>query len=207
MKQSTDDEVYWEKLYNNPAYIYGTNPNRYLLAQQPRLKSGMQALAIGDGEGRNGVWLARQGLSTTSLDSSPTAIEKAKRLAALNQVSLQHECCDLFRWRWPHDHFDVVAAIYLHLQPEKRAIVHGNIAACLKSGGLLILEAFHCTHAGASAALASTFYTQSLLQRDFCSLTILENAEETVCLDEGPMHQGSARVVRFLAQKIPSPMA
>ena len=201
MKQSRDNEVYWERIYSNPAYVYGTSPNRYLVAQQPRLKPGMQALAIGDGEGRNGVWLARQGLNTTSLDSSPAAVEKAKRLAGLNQVSLQHECCDLLRWNWPHNRFDVVAAIYLHLPPDLRAIVHASTIDCLKPGGLLVLEAFHCTHAGASTAIASTFYTRSLLQRDFCSLTILEAAEETLSLDEGPMHQGSAWVVRFLAQK------
>jgi 2-polyprenyl-3-methyl-5-hydroxy-6-metoxy-1,4-benzoquinol methylase len=201
LKQSASDEAYWERLYRNPEYVYGTRPNSYLIAQQPRLKPGMRALAIGDGEGRNGVWLACQGLYTTSVDSSPAAVEKSKRLAALNHVSLEHECCDLLRWRWPQSRFDVVAAVYLHLQPEHRAMVHGNIVAGLKPGGLLVLEAFHCTHAGASAAVATTFYSCSLLRSDFHTLSILERSEEIVCLDEGPMHQGSARVVRLLAQK------
>ena len=89
MKQSRDNEVYWERIYSNPAYVYGTSPNRYLVAQQPRLKPGMQALAIGDGEGRNGVWLARQGLKQPP-ENWDHAEQLCLALLALNQAHRDH---------------------------------------------------------------------------------------------------------------------
>ena len=43
-------------------FVFGTEPNAFLAAQALRLAPGQRALAVADGEGRNGVWLAEQGL-------------------------------------------------------------------------------------------------------------------------------------------------
>lgn len=196
--------AYWERLYSSPEYVYGTGPDRYLLGQRHRLRPGMEALALGDGEGRNGVWLAAQGLNTTSLDISPSAVAKAKRLASLKHVSLHHECCDALQWHWPIESFDIVVSLYLHLSHDHRRIVHRKIVDALKPGGLLVLGGFHVAHASATSGTHDAFYTAELLKEDFCDLAILENTEELVCLDEGFMHQGSAPVVRLLAQKRPA---
>ncbi len=193
--------AYWERIYRTTEYVYGTEPNRYLLAQRHRLRHGMKALSLGDGEGRNGVWLAAQGLKTTSLDLSPSAVAKAKRLASLKQVSLHHECCDALQWHWPVESFDIVVSLYFHLSHDHRRMVHRKIVDALRPGGLLVLAGFHVAHAAASSGNHDAFYTAELLEADFYDLAILENLEGPVCLDEGFMHQGSAPVVRLLAQK------
>src|SRR5215471_8714754 len=131
-------ETDWDKLYATPAYVYGTRPNRYLEAQKFRFRPGMNALAVGDGEGRNGVWLATQGLNVVAIDLSAVAINKARRLAEARKVSIRFQCCDLRDWRWPLAEFDVVAAIYLQLPETERIIMHRNMAGCLKEGGLLV---------------------------------------------------------------------
>jgi 2-polyprenyl-3-methyl-5-hydroxy-6-metoxy-1,4-benzoquinol methylase len=41
----------------------------------------MRALVVADGEGRNSVWLAEQGLITTAFDISPVGVNKARKLA------------------------------------------------------------------------------------------------------------------------------
>lgn len=78
---------------------------------------GQRSLVIGDGEGRNGVWLAEQGLQVLSVDYSATGLRKAEALARERNVSLCTECDDLTEWHWPEDAFDFVVIIYVHFPP------------------------------------------------------------------------------------------
>ena len=71
-----------EKRFFTPGYHFGTEPNAFLKRQAHQLRPGQKALAVADGEGRNGVWLAEQGLDVLSVDFSPNAQRKAQTLAA-----------------------------------------------------------------------------------------------------------------------------
>ena len=195
---------YWDRLYQRPEYVYGTEPNRYLLQHASLLQPGMKALAVGDGEGRNGVWLATQGLQVVSAERSPWGIEKARRLARQYHVELGSKCCDLLDWSWPQAEFDIAVAMYLHLSKLERRKVHSNLAACLKPGGFLLLEAFRPSRPALAAPglrADDSLFTVALLRRDFCGLEFIELLEGTVALDEGCMHQGSAEIVRMLARR------
>ena len=101
----------WEKRFSAPEYIFGTAPNAFLAAQKPRLPKTGRALAVADGEGRNGVWLAEQGLDVLSIDFSPTAQAKARALAQDRNVPIATELADATTWRWPEE-FDLVALIF-----------------------------------------------------------------------------------------------
>ncbi len=83
-------------------------PNAFLATQAGRLVRGASVLAVADGEGRNGVWLAEQGLEVLSIDASSVAQAKATKLAEQRGVSLQLECVDLDTWTFPTSQFDVV---------------------------------------------------------------------------------------------------
>jgi 2-polyprenyl-3-methyl-5-hydroxy-6-metoxy-1,4-benzoquinol methylase len=196
-------QEYWDKLYQTKDYVYGTEPNEYLHAQAFRLIPGSKALAAGDGEGRNGVWLAEQGLKVVSVDLSRSAIGKASRLAGCKNVRLELKCCDLSEWECPEPEFDVIAAIYLHLPEAQRKLVHARLGAWLKPDGILIIEAFHCRQAPAAGlnGQVAGFYTPEIFRQDFRNMEILECLEGTVTLKEGPMHQGPAEIVRLLARK------
>lgn len=67
----------WDEHYAMDGYLFGTQPKAFLLSQQTLLKRGEYCLAVADGEGRNGVWLADQGLRVLSADSSEVAMNKA----------------------------------------------------------------------------------------------------------------------------------
>src|SRR5215475_9579824 len=101
----------WETRFSAPGYWFGTAPNAFLASQAHRLRPGQTALAIADGEGRNGVWLAERGLDVLSLDFSPRAGEKARALAAERGVRLRTEQADVTTWNWPVSEFDLIAAI------------------------------------------------------------------------------------------------
>src|ERR1700693_4720708 len=103
----------WEKRFSAPDYVFGTEPNAFLKAQAGLLPKSGTALAVADGEGRNGVWLAQRGLDVLSIDFSPVALAKARKLAGERGVTLATEEADLDTWVWPDAAFEAVAAIFI----------------------------------------------------------------------------------------------
>jgi len=194
------ESEYWDKLYQRREYVYGTAPNQYLLRHASLLQPGMTAFVAGDGEGRNGIWLAEQGLHVVSAERSPWGIAKAVRLARECRVTVRFECCDLLEWTWPRNHFDVAVAMYLHLRAPQRIQVHRDLVRCLKPGGILLLEAFKRHDGNDAHSPDDSLFSASLLAHDFQGLEILELLEQAATLDEGSMHQGEAEVVRMLAR-------
>ena len=133
----------WDERYAGGDYHFGTEPNVFLTSQQSLLKPGMSCLAVADGEGRNGVWLAQQGLDVLSMDSSPVALEKAKKLAQQRGVDMKFEQADLTQWEWGTGRFDLVVAVFIQFAPPgMRERMFDGIKRCLKPGGLLLLQGY-----------------------------------------------------------------
>ncbi|SHI99796.1 Methyltransferase domain-containing protein [Roseomonas rosea] len=198
------DAAAWDARYTGGGFAFGEAPNRYLEAQAARLQPGMRALAIGDGEGRNGVWLAERGLDVTAVDWSAAGLAKARALAAARGVALHTMVADLTRWDWPASRFDLLAWIFVHLPPEDRATVAADAVAALAPNGLLVLEAFTPAQEGRRSGGPrdpELLWSGALVRQHFAGLELLECLEGTVLLDEGPKHQGHAEVVRALLRK------
>lgn len=198
---STD---FWNSRYAEPGYAYGTEPNAFLVAQKKYLESGGKALAVADGEGRNGVWLAQQGLDVLSVDASEAGLEKARELAADRGVRLRTERADLTTWTWPEGRYDLVAAIFIHFPPEVRARMHRAMFQALKPGGVLILEAFtpeQLQYGSGGPPLVEMLYTADMLRIDFTGGEILRIEGLVTELGEGKYHRGPAAVVRLLLRR------
>jgi len=195
---------FWDRRYAEPGFAYGTEPNAFLVSQRNRLVKGALALAVGDGEGRNGVWLAMQGLKVLSVDASHVGLEKAKRLAADRGVTLRTEQIDLTRWKWPTAEFDVVVSVFVHFPPDVRARMHHAMLMALKPGGVLILEAFTPQQLGFRSGgppVAEMLYTAEMLRLDFSGAAIESLDECETDLQEGPYHRGRAAAVRLVARR------
>ncbi len=200
----SDQQSLWDARYAAEDYLFGTEPNRYLLSQAHRFQPGQRALAVGDGEGRNAVWLARQGLDVTLVDISPVGIDKALRLARAHDVRIATVAADLIRWDWPVDRFDLSVEIFVHVPVDERRLIHGAMAAALRPGGLALVEAFQkrqVAHSSGGPKSAPLLYDAAALAEDFASLEPLELLEGTVRLAEGTRHRGPAQVVRYLGRK------
>lgn len=196
--------TFWDDRYSGDAFVYGEGPNGYLVAQRGRLRPGMSALVPGDGEGRNGVWLAEQGLEVVTVDLSALGVEKARQLAARRGVSLTAIQADLTRWRWPVSHFDLVASIFMHLPPAARQQIHKAMLASLRPGGLLVIEAFRPEQLryretyGSSGGppMEEMLFSEAMLRDDFSEAEVLELASAEIDLGEGGAHSGLSAVVR-----------
>ena len=86
--EQIDEYARCEARFATPDYAFGKEPNYFLKSCQKLLPRHGRALAVADGEGRNGVWLAEQGLDVVSLDFSPAAQNKARALAAKRGVKV-----------------------------------------------------------------------------------------------------------------------
>jgi cyclopropane fatty-acyl-phospholipid synthase-like methyltransferase len=194
----------WDERFSQVEPVYGQSPNGYLQAQAYRLQPGMKVLVPADGYGRNGIWLAKQGLLVHTVDLSPVGVERARKAAQAAGVNLTMEVADLSIWRWPSGEFDAVVSIFLHLPPEVRAKIHGSMLQALKPGGIVILEAFtpaQLQHSSGGPKQVNLLYTAELLRQDFAGAEVVQLEETQIHLDEGHMHRGSASVVHAVFRR------
>ncbi len=198
----------WDERYRAASYAYGLEPNAFLAGQSGQLRPGMHALVPGDGEGRNGVWLAEQGLDVDTFDLSAFGVAKAEALAAKRGVRVHAFQADALTWDWPEARYDLIALIYLHLVEPVRRIVHAKALKGLKPGGLIVLEAFrpeqlerHAAGARGGPRDLALLYSVEALRQDFAAeeIVLLEAAETRV--DEGHLHVGDSSVVRAIVRK------
>lgn len=91
----------WEKRFSANEYVFGEAPNAFLARQKDKLPKSGRTLAVSGGEGRNGIWLAEQGLDVVSMDFSPAAQVKAQALAARRGVKITTQLADIFTYAWP----------------------------------------------------------------------------------------------------------
>lgn len=196
---------FWNQKYRNPDYFYGTQPNQLLQSQIWRLPAGARILVLGDGEGRNGVWLAERGFNVVSVDFSQTGCEKAAKLAAERGVQLEIICADLLAWSWPQAAFDAVVIVYLHFLPEARAQIYPQAVTALVPGGLFITELFHprqLEYSSGGPKDEQMLITPQDLATSLTTLRWLLLTEGNVWLDEGPGHQGAAHVTQAVGQRV-----
>lgn len=193
----------WDERFAGDEYYYGTEPNALLAAALAGLPRG-RGLFLGEGEGRNAVHAARLGHEVLAVDASAVGRDKALRLARERGVTLAYLLGDVATAPWDERPFDFAALIFLHLPPDLRRAVHARVAAALRPGGALILEAFARGQLGRGSGgpqRADLLYDLSELQADFAGLAWTLAEEREVLLDESDAHRGLALVNRLVGVK------
>jgi SAM-dependent methyltransferase len=195
----------WEERFSVPEYVFGTEPNAFLKSQAGALPKSGKALAIADGEGRNGVWLAEHGLDVVSMDFSPTALAKAQALARERGVTLRTLQADIMTWDWPNAEFDVVVGIFFQFAtPPQRARIFAGIRGALRPGGLLLLEGYgpkQLEYKTGGPSELENLYTEELLKAEFAGFSELGVKSYDSMMSEGIRHLGMAALVDLVARK------
>ena len=193
----------WDERYSEDAYAFGTEPNDFLRASLDMLPDGT-ALCIGDGEGRNGVWLAEQGFAVTSVDASSVGMAKARALAHQRGVAISTVHADLAEFDIGHSRWDVVISIFCHLPPPLRRRVHRDIVAGLRPGGVFVLEAYtpaQIAFGTGGPETADMTMPLASLRPELPGLTLLHGEELERDVHEGRYHNGHSAVVQLLVIK------
>ncbi|MCC2593487.1 class I SAM-dependent methyltransferase [Tessaracoccus sp. OS52] len=203
MSQGPD---FWDQRYSHPNYVFGYKPNDFLAANASFLRPGSRVLCLGDGEGRNGVFLASRGHHVVSLDFSAVALTKARQLASEKGVELETWHLDLADWVGqpaPEQPWDAIVSIFCHLPPDLRAEVARTATAQTRPGGMLLLEAY----TPAQLALGTggpkdpdLLLTRPAVLADWQGWTLDVRLLERRIF-EGMGHQGLSSVVQVLGKR------
>jgi len=193
----------WDQRYNREDYAYGTEPNDFLVAMFDRLPEG-KVLCLGEGEGRNAVWLAQLGREVTAVDASATGLQKAQRLAATRNVEIDTVHADLAVFEIKPRHWDLIISIFCHLPPAVRADVHRRCVQGLRPGGVMLLEAYtpqQLEYRTGGPLTADMMMDMQSLRAELAGLEFHHLQECIREVHEGEFHHGTGAVVHALARK------
>ncbi len=198
---------FWNERFANAGddYLFGTEPNGFLVSQKHLVKTGMKALAVADGEGRNGVFLASLGVDVLSVDFSPVAQGKALQLADDQGWNIETRQVDVHTWDWPEDAFDLIAAIFIQFSSAAdRPGVFAGIRRALKPGGVLLLQGYRpeqLAYGTGGPPVAENMYTEEILRQGFADMDIVHLGSHDDEVDEGAGHSGMSALIDMIAYK------
>lgn len=194
----------WNQRFATEQYIFGEAPNAYLCSQVAHLQAG-SALAVADGEGRNGVWLAEQGLRVEAFDFSENAVQKAHQLAQRRGQSVQWHCSDWQSFDWKVAHYNNVVGIFFQFAtPAERTALFAQMDTSLKSGGTLIIQGYTAEqlsfNTGGPGKL-DHMYDEAMIREAFVNYDIIDLKTYTTQIDEGSAHRGMSGLLGLTARK------
>lgn len=193
---------FWDQRYSEHDTVYGVAPNLFFKKFIDSHTPG-SILLPADGEGRNGLYAAAKGWNVTAFDFSRVARDKALANAKAANLTLQYDMLSIEDFV-PADLYDAVGLIYVHLPPDLRSLFHRRIAASLKPGGLLVVEAYNknqLKYSSGGPKDPAQLFSLEILQKDFAELACIHCEETEEELQEGPFHVGKAALVRYIARK------
>ena len=195
----------WDERYGNKDYLFGTEPSLFLKHNSDVLQVGDKALAVADGEGRNSVFMAENGLQVTAMDSSAVGMKKARRLAAERGVKVDFRLADLQDWDWEATQYDVVAAIFIQFaDPDFRAEIFDGMERALMPGGLLMLHGYtpkQIEYGTGGPPVPEQLYTRDMLADWFGDWDIIRLEEYEAELQEGTGHSGMSALIDLIARR------
>jgi 2-polyprenyl-3-methyl-5-hydroxy-6-metoxy-1,4-benzoquinol methylase len=201
-----DATQFWNERFDKEEFIFGKEPNEYLVKSAARyLQKDNKVLCIADGEGRNGVWLAKQGMQVVGFDASDIALVKAKQFAKENQVEVEYSFSDTDSFDWQANTFNAVVAIFIQFaDPAMRERIFQNVYQTLKPGGIFILQGYtpkQLDYKTGGPSAIEHLYTEESIQELAQDFEVLELASYETVLNEGARHSGMSALLGLVAKK------
>lgn len=201
----SDPASTWNQRFATPGFLFGSEPNGWLREHAGVWSPGQRVLCVADGEGRNSVWLAGQGLVVEAFDIAATGVAKARALAQERGVSVNYTVADCDDHAWPEATLDGVAAIFVQFaDPPLRKRLFAHMVRALKPGGWLVLQGYtprQLEYRTGGPPLESHLYTEALLRESFAELDIETLREYEADLAEGSGHHGRSALIGLVARR------
>ena len=200
-----DAAATWNRRFEGDGFLFGIEPNVWLKEHVDAWPPGGRILCVADGEGRNSVWLARQGFVVDAFDIAHVGVAKARRLAAENGVSVNFTVADCDSYPWTESAYDGVAAIFVQFaDPALRQRLFRRMAASLRTGGALILQGYtpkQLEYGTGGPPFLSHLYTAEMLRAAFSEMEIVELSEYEANVNEGSGHKGRSALIGMVARR------
>ncbi len=195
-------QEFWNSKFSRDGYLYGLKPNTFIASKIKLFPRGSKVLCLGEGEGRNAIFLAKRGMEVTAIDASDIGISKLHFRALEENLKIETICADLNEWE-VKEKYDVIVASYLHMYKNEREDLFEKIEESLNPDGYFIGEFFstkQLNYTSGGPKDEDLLYTVDDFKKHF-ALCDNEIKEQVTILDEGKGHQGEACVIRVLIQK------
>lgn len=195
---------HWDERFSAEGYLYGTEPSEFLVAHAAAIPAGGAVLCLGEGEGRNATYLAQQGFRVTAVDQSPVGLDKARRLAASRQVSIDTVVADVTTFALGDAAWDGIVSIWCHLPSRQRSELHHRAVKALRSGGVVLIEAYtpaQLRHGTGGPRDVDLLPTLAGLRADLTGLELVHAVETERLVREGTGHDGLSAVVQVVARR------
>ncbi len=195
----------WDRRFSADGYLFGTAPNEFLRANAACWSAGQRVLCVADGEGRNSIWLAQQGLQVQAFDISEVGVAKARAFAARAGVEVDIHVRDCDDWLWEPDAVDGVAAIFVQFaDPAMRQRMFDGIHRTLRPGATLLLQGYtprQLDYRTGGPGQLDHLYTAAQLRTELAAFEIASLVEYEAEIAEGTGHLGRSALVSVVARK------
>lgn len=185
----------WNERYTQGFVPFPDAPAAWLAAHRELLPRGGRALDVACGDGRNALYLARQGYAVDAIDASDVAIDALRAAARERELTVAPLVVDLEHEPLPPGPYDVVVTMNF-LQRD----LFGPLQEVLAPGGLLFYETLaqaHVTQLGRSFNPAYLLEEGELL-RAFGGLEVIDHFEGVA------ERSGGARGVEAIVARRPA---
>jgi SAM-dependent methyltransferase len=190
----------WDERYALDGFAFGTEPNDFLRQEAHRIPMG-RVLCLGEGEGRNAVFLAEQGYEVVGVDRSQVGMDKAQALAQGRGVFIETVVSSIEDFELAEGEWQGIVSVFFHLPPELRRKVHESVVRGLAPGGILILEAYtpkQLEFGTGGPPDAERLLSLEVLEEELRGLEFLVGQETEREVHEGRMHNGLGSVVQVV---------
>lgn len=195
----------WDQRYGQPGFYYGREPNDHLAEQAPKLfAKGAEILSLGEGEGRNAVFLAGLGMKVTAVDGSAVGLQKAQAFAAERGVAIDVVVTDLAHYDLGISRWDGIVSLWCHLPSELRVPLHRAVVQALRPGGVLVLEAYtpkQLEYKTGGPSDADLLLSVERARQELVGLEWVMAEEKLREVTEGAHHNGMSAVVQLVGRK------
>jgi SAM-dependent methyltransferase len=206
-----DNKAFWTERYQSAEndFLFGREPSEFLAKRKCMFQAEQSALMIADGEGRNSVWLAAQGLKVTANEICHVAIERAKKLAQESNVHVEIVEFDILSqessMHFDKNSFDWVAGIFIQFaNTEERKKLFSFMKAMTKPNGRILLLGYtpkQLEYKTGGPSAIENLYTKELLETAFQDWDLEELVEYEKDISEGMGHKGMSALIGMVAIK------
>jgi len=193
----------WDERYSAEEYAYGKKPNEFLEANISSIPKG-KILSLAEGEGRNAVFLAKQGYSVTAVDASRVGLNKGRKLAEENNVTVEFIHADLEEYDLGENKWDGIVSIFCPLPSLLRKELYKKVEVGLKRNGVFLLEAYtpeQLKHGTGGGNSVDSMQSKESLSLELPCLNFKHLIEFERNVVEGIYHTGIGAVVQAIASK------
>lgn len=195
----------WNARFEGKTFHYGRSPAAFVRDHMVGLGQGARVLTIAEGEGRNAVWLARQGYHVTAIEPTESGRAKALDLAARHDVKLDWWSESLDGFDWPDGSFDAALGCFFQFAaPDFRSRILAGLGRSVRSGGQVFLHGFSIRQMANSSGgpkIEEQLWSVPLILAAYPGWQVIRAQEYDAVLDEGPGHSGPAALVDVIVRK------